>query len=399
MALADLPTEHLTDVSGLRLGHYHRQSSRWRTGTTVVVCEHGAVAGVDVRGGGPGTRETDLLRPENLVQQVQAICLTGGSAFGLAAADGVMHVLEERGLGFPVGGNPSYVVPIVPSAVIFDLGRAGTSANRPDPTFGRRATEAAFRRTTPLFPHSAIGAGTGARSGGLQGGVGMASQLVDLNTMLGSHHSLGAEPIVVSALAVVNSVGSVINPRSALPWDDSLFDTSPLLRPPSVGDQRRFSKHLQSLRAQTSSPLNTTIGVVATNLPLSKAECTKFAAVAHDGLARAIRPAHSMHDGDTIFGLSTGTRPDMISHSGLRPDMISHSGLRPEWWPAVMNLILRAGAEVFATACTRAVVQAATIGGPPSYRELCPSAFVAQPRTAQPRTEQVGPQSRSTRGQ
>jgi L-aminopeptidase/D-esterase-like protein len=334
----------------------------------VIVAEAGATAGVDVRGGGPGTRETDLLRPENLVQQVQAICLTGGSAFGLAAADGVMQVLEERGLGFPVGGL-SAVVPIVPTAVIFDLGRAGSVANRPDPSFGRRATEAAFRRRPVVHTHSAIGAGIGARAGGLQGGIGMASQIVDMSTIPGTtDHFLGSDPIVVSALAVVNAVGSVIDPRTARPWEEFIAPAWPVLRPPSLSDQRRFMAYLTSLSSQQVSPLNTTIGVVATNAPLSKAECSKFAAVAHDGLARAIRPAHSMHDGDTIFGLSSSPV----------------TGLALINSPAVMNALIQAGAETFAIACTRAVINAASVGGPPSYRDLCPSAFGPRGRSSQP---------------
>jgi len=358
-------TGHLTDVPGLRLGHFHRHSRQWRTGTTVIVAAKGATAGVDVRGGGPGTRETDLLRPENLVHQVQAICLTGGSAFGLAAADGVMQALEERGLGFPVGGTAGAIVPIVPAAVIFDLGRAGSIANRPDPSFGKRATEAAFRRNPQTFTHSAIGAGIGAKAGGLQGGVGMASQIVDLSQIYGAH-GVTPEPesVVVSALAVVNAVGSVIDPRTALPWEATLLQNSPLFQSPSAADRRRLLSYFSSLTRQTESPLNTTIGVVATNAPLSKAECTKFAAVAHDGLARAIRPAHCMHDGDTIFGLSTSPA----------------TGQSLTNVPAIMNALLKAGAEVFATACTRAVIAASAVGGPPCYRDLCPSAFVSKRR-------------------
>ena len=174
----------ITDVAGLGLGHFHRRSASWRTGTTVVVAPEGAVAGVDVRGGGPGTRETDLLRPENLVSQVHAICLTGGSAFGLAAADGVMSELERRRIGFRVGTASDLVVPIVPAAVIFDLGRAGHAEHRPDRDFGIRATRSALARTSTArtrqiaVVEGALGAGTGARAGGLQGGVGMASRVV-----------------------------------------------------------------------------------------------------------------------------------------------------------------------------------------------------------------------------
>lgn len=368
------PTGRFTDVPGLRLGHYHRHSSTWRTGTTVVVAEGGAVAGVDVRGGGPGTRETDLLRPENLVSQVHAICLTGGSAFGLAAADGVMLELERRGHGFPVGDQGALVVPIVPTAVIFDLGRAGPADHRPDRDFGARATRAAFGRlgTAPL--QGSIGAGIGARAGGLQGGVGTASTSIDLRaSMLGGVPNRDMSPapttsapmpvpsvVSVSAVAVVNAVGSVIDPRTALPWERLPIDDAVRLRTPSATDRRRLVDHLSSLAARRSPPLNTTIGIVATDLPLTKAECTKVAAVAHDGLARAIRPAHSMHDGDTIFALSTAE---------------PFSGTRPPWWPNALNLVLRAAADMFAAACTRAVVEAVHVGGPPCYRDLCPSAF------------------------
>lgn len=361
----------------MRIGHYHRHSSTWRTGTTVVVAEAAAVAGVDVRGGGPGTRETDLLRPENLVSQVHAICLTGGSAFGLAAADGVMLELERRGRGFPVGDQGALVVPIVPAAVIFDLGRAGPADHRPDRDFGARATRAAFGRLGTASLQGAIGAGIGARAGGLQGGVGTASTSIDvLGSIPGSvatgpqSSAPGSVPmsvpvsipktVTVSAVAVVNAVGSIIDPRTAMPWERLPPEFSPRLRAPNAADRRRLLDHLSSLAARRSPPLNTTIGIVATDLPLSKAECTKVAAVAHDGLARAIRPAHSMHDGDTIFALSTGEKL-LVG--------------RPPWWPIAMNLVLRAAADMFAAACTRAVVEAAHVGGPPSFRDLCPSAF------------------------
>lgn len=349
---SDDPSSTFTDVVGLRLGHYHRRSAGWRTGTTVVVTPAGAVAGVDVRGGGPGTRETDLLRPENLVSHVHAICLTGGSAFGLAAADGVMAELEERRIGFPVGVGADMVVPIVPAAVIFDLGRAGNPRHRPDADFGRRATRAAFGRSGRTILEGAVGAGIGARAGGLQGGFGVAGKRVDL-TVVGDP-SLPTTT-TVTALAVVNAVGSVIDPRTALPWEP---DSS--LRPPVARDRQRLTDYLASLTAHRSPPLNTTIGVVATDLALSKAECTKLAAVAHDGLARAVRPAHSMHDGDSIFAVATGGLPQAA---------------RSTSWPLVMNLILAAGADVFAAACTRAVVEAVHVGGPPSYRDLCPSAL------------------------
>lgn len=339
-----------------------------------MVAEDAAVAGVDVRGGGPGTRETDLLRPENLVSQVHAICLTGGSAFGLAAADGVMLELERRGRGFPVGDQGALVVPIVPAAVIFDLGRAGPADHRPDRDFGARATRAAFGRLGTASLQGSIGAGIGARAGGLQGGVGTASTSIDLRAAMpsGAPNDGQSPPpatsapasvpfsATVSAVAVVNAVGSVIDPRTALPWERASIDMAARLRTPTAADRRRLLDHVSSLAARRSPPLNTTIGIVATDLALTKAECTKVAAVAHDGLARAIRPAHSMHDGDTIFALSTGE---------------PFSGTRPAWWPNALNLVLRAAADMFAAACTRAVVDAVHVGGPPSYRDLCPSAF------------------------
>ncbi len=334
----------LTDVAGIAVGHHQRCGRGWRTGTTVIVCPAGTTAGVDVRGGGPGTRETDLLAPENMIQHVHAICLTGGSAFGLAAADGVMHFLEAKRVGFPVGPSPEAVVPIVPSAVIFDLGRGGQFANRPTADFGRRAAEAARPRPEP---NGSVGAGAGAIAGGLQGGVGSVS------TKLPSG-------IVVAALAIVNAAGTLIDPTTGLPWESAAHR----LRRPSVTERA-------AVRAvwppAGPPPLNTTIGVVATTARLTKAECTKVAGVAHDGMARAIRPVHSMFDGDTVFALSTGL-DDLPAPSDLG---LRTAGSRP----GELNSILDAAAQCFAAACTQALLAATSIGGPPSYRDLCPSSF------------------------
>jgi L-aminopeptidase/D-esterase-like protein len=330
-------------VSGLRVGQVTVRRPGWRTGTTVIVADGaGAVAGVDVRGGGPGTHETDLLRPENLVQRVNAICLTGGSAYGLAAASGVMSELEARGVGFPVGiADRAGVVPIVPAAVIYDLGRGGVFAHRPDASFGARAVRAA-RRSAPA--EGAVGAGTGALAGGLQGGVGTASETLPDGT-------------VVAAFAVVNAAGSVIDPLSALPWEPGGI----ALRRPDRHDRAALNDHLTALR----TPLNTCIGVVATSAALTKAEATRFAVVAHDGMARAVRPAHTLFDGDTVFALSTGTgapTPDDVLAARARAVTLT------QWFEA--------GARCFAVACTRAVVLArSSPGGPPAYRDLCPSAF------------------------
>ena len=348
-----------TDVGSVKVGHFARNSRGWLTGTTVLLTPHGAIAGVDVRGGGPGTRETDLLRPENLIQKVHAIVLSGGSAFGLASAQGVMEYLEESGSGFPVGQDPSWVVPIVPAAVIFDLGRGGKFVNRPDSSFGYRAAKLAKSVSSDV---GCVGAGLGARSGGLKGALGMAS------TRIASGH-------IVSALAVVNSIGSVINPDTCLPWHES---ATPLRRP-NASDRRALRDYLSTLSApvatiensQIASSLNTTIGAVATNLRLSKSECTKFAAVAHDGLARAVRPAHLMNDGDTIFGLSVGPGDLVLSEN--EPVFSDPVGR-----PALLNTVLAAGADVFAQACTEAILQATSAAGLVSYRDLCPSAFVGQ---------------------
>ncbi len=346
------PQGSLTDVTGIAVGHYQRTGGGWRTGTTAVIARSGATAGVDVRGAGPGTRETDLLRPENLVQQVHGICLTGGSAYGLAAADGMMHWLESRSIGFPVGPLAHQIVPIVPAAVIFDLGRGGDYTHRPDIEFGRRA---ATRARTSAEANGSVGAGTGAVAGGLQGGVGSASTTL-------------SNGIVVSALAVVNAAGSLVNPASGMPWESSAHQ----LRRPTTDERSALAAATSSPSLPATGVLNTTIGVVATTAQLSKAECTKVAGVAHDGMARAIRPVHSMFDGDTVFALATGIH--VLSESQA-------SGLRAEGSrAALLNLILDAAAQCFAAACTQAIVSARSLGGPLAYRDLCSSAFAPTPR-------------------
>lgn len=362
------PHGRLSDVAGLRIGHHRRLGRGWASGTTVIECPIGTVGSVDVRGGAPGTRETDLLRPENLVRHVDAICLSGGSAFGLAAADGVSQELFERGRGFSVGPDERWVVPIVPAAVIFDLARGGDFRNHPDRDFGRRALRAA--RVDPGW--GTVGAGTGARAGWLQGGVGTASTTV--------------EGFVVSALAVVNSVGSVIDPSTGAPWTDTRL----ALRRPTPNDRRRLVEHLRSAVSSTgpmvssatsgaaapsdNGALNTTIGVVATDADLDKSECLRLAGSAQDGLARAIRPAHGLNDGDAVFALATGRRR-LPTGSDLRPF------LDPEGRARRLNQILAAAADVFAEACAHAVVAATSRpGGPPAYRDLCPSAFRSHAR-------------------
>jgi L-aminopeptidase/D-esterase-like protein len=254
----------ITDVEGVLVGHYQRLSDGWATGTTVVLFPPGTTGGVDGRGGAPGTRETDLLAPENLVQHIDAVCLSGGSAYGLAAADGAMRWLAARDRGFRVGMEAHEVVPIVPAAVIFDLPRSAWG-NRPDAEFGYLACEAAAVEVA----QGRVGAGTGATIGSRKGGVGTAS------TRVGDY--------IVGALAVVNAYGEFVG-----------------LQDPQTGG----FVGLQD--TQTRADLNTTIGVVAVNAALSKAECRRLAMSAHDGLARVVRPAHTMFDGDTIFGAATG---------------------------------------------------------------------------------------------
>ena len=291
---APLPGRHnaITDVDGVLVGHVTRDEPGWLTGVTVVVPPPGTTGGVSVRGGAPGTRETDLLDPTCLVDRVDAVVLSGGSAFGLATADGVMQAAYAAGLGWPVGA-PGEVVPIVPAAVVFDLGRGGGFGNHPDAADGRAAHEAAGGGPVP---QGAVGAGTGARSGGLRGGVGSASVVID--------------GVSVGALVVVNAMGSPCDHdgrlhavRSGLADEFSALPASDPARALAYWDERAVEE--AELRAGTA----TTIGVVATDATLSKVQCHALAQVSHDGLARALSPVHTAYDGDTLFTLATGDRP------------------------------------------------------------------------------------------
>ncbi|MBL8930418.1 MAG: P1 family peptidase [Kineosporiaceae bacterium] len=294
----------ISDVAGIRVGHAHRRGDGWLTGTTVVLAPpEGAVAGVEVRGGGPGTRETDLLDPRALVERVHAVVLTGGSAFGLAAADGVMAGLAARGIGYPVG-PPGQVVPIVPAAVIFDLGRGGDFEARPDPSFGASALDAALAASGPCA-QGAVGAGTGAVAGGFKGGVGTAAIVVDG----------GAGPVTVGALVVVNALGSCVDPASKSLYAAGFgvpgeFDDAPV----GTADLPvAASLPIGSPPPGPVVPQATTIGVIATDATLTKAQCAKVAGIGHDGLARAVRPVHTLLDGDTLFTMATcaGPAPDL----------------------------------------------------------------------------------------
>jgi putative pantetheine hydrolase len=340
------PRNDLTDVEGLRVGHAQRLGRGWRTGTTVVLTPPGTVGGVDVRGGGPGTRETDALAPWNLVPYVHAVCLTGGSAYGLAAVDGVMRWLEERGTGYPIGDDPDRVVPIVPAAVLFDLGRGGNFRHRPDAGFGWSAAAAADRGRRPRpVVEGTIGAGTGAAAGGVAGGIGSASAVL-------------ADGTAVAALVAVNAAGAVFDAKTGI------LHAAPLLHPTADPRLRRPARGELTAARRTLAPppetMNTTIGVVATDLALGRAEAHRLAGAAHDGLARAVRPSHLLTDGDTFFGLATGTRERSAAPS-------SAEDVRQ------LNLLFAAAADVVARAIARGVLAARSHADRPSYRELFPS--------------------------
>jgi putative pantetheine hydrolase len=271
----------ITDVDGIWVGHYSEPKAA--SGFTVIVCPEGATGGVDVRGSAPGTRETDLLEPHNLVETVNAVGLCGGSLYGLAAVDGVVRWLSEKGWGFPLVAGQ--VAPIVPAAALFDLGRGAAYVPPVSDQWGR----AACREAGPdNDAQGTVGAGTGALSGGIKGGIGSASEILDSG-------------ITVGAIAAVNSLGSVLDPATGLPWE---------IRLEMAGEFGPLGRRPVQLPAPADglAAANTTIGVVATDAALTKAQAKKLAQMAQDGLARAIRPAHTMFDGDTIFCLGTGKK-------------------------------------------------------------------------------------------
>lgn len=299
----------LTDVPGVSVGHHTDIDNG--TGCTVVLVPHGSTGGVDVRGAAPGTRETDLLRAENTVSGVNAVVLSGGSAYGLAAASGVMDFLEHKGVGHRVG---EHIVPIVPSAIIFDLS-TGNGAVRPGSENGYSAANSAD--TEPVSQGN-VGAGTGATVGkalgrdrAMKGGLGSAS--LDLG-----------DGVVLGALTVVNAVGSIHEPS-----------TGEIIAGPRSPDGTPrasveiYADHNFGKQTEGSSPLgNTTIGLVATNLKLTKAQANRLATVAHDGLALAIRPTHTLHDGDTMFAVATGDidAPDEFMRlCALTPNLVARS--------------------------------------------------------------------------
>jgi len=302
----------ITDVAGIEVGHF--SDARRPTGCTVILAREGAVAGVDVRGAAPGTRETDLLAPGNFVQQIHAVMLAGGSAWGLAAADGVTRWLEERGVGLDVRYG---TLPLVPSAVLFDL-PVGDARIRPDSAAGYAACEAA---SSAAPAEGNVGAGSGALVGKLfgvhramKGGIGTASVTVN--------------GVTVGALIACNALGDVVDP-----------DTGRVIAGARTEDGNALLDTRRALlRGDLPKPLlagtNTTLGVVATDAVLTKVQANRLATAAHDGLARAINPVHTMSDGDTLFALATGRvplqgdAPGMTVLSALAAEVVARATLR-----------------------------------------------------------------------
>lgn len=325
----------ITDVPGIKVGQADDEQAI--TGCTVVICENGGVAGVDQRGGAPGTRETDLIRPMHLVQRVHAVLLTGGSAFGLDAATGVMRFLEEQGVGF----NAQVAkVPIVPAAVLFDLA-LGQADVRPNAEMGYAACQSASE--DPPAEGNA-GAGMGASVGKILGmGGAMKAGIGSASVELGGG-------VVVGAIVAVNSLGDVVDPFT----NTIIAGARPTkIGPIKIGGEGKFANTLAVMKSKAGKTAlkfamkgNTAIGVVASNSRLTKEGANKVAQMSQDGLARAIRPAHTMLDGDTIFAISTGEKKVDV------------------------NIIGAYAAEVVSQAIIRAIMAAEAAGDLPSARDL-----------------------------
>lgn len=341
------PRNCLTDVPGILVGHHTLTGAGQLTGTTAILAPAGGMtAGVDVRGGGPGTRETDLLDPTAAIRKIHAVVLTGGSAFGLAAASGAAAELADVGVGFPIGPAAEDVVPLVPAAVLFDLGRGGRFRATPGEQDGRAAVIAA--RSAAPAAQGNVGAGTGAAVASLKGGVGVASIRLESGT-------------TVAALVVVNAMGSPVDALTGVlsGTRQLLAGDAPDLRSPTAAEVAGVlaaarPRAVLAIDLDAQAVQNTTIGVIATDADLSKAQCTKLAGIAHDGLARALNPVHTLFDGDTLFGLSTGTRPI--------PELTE------------LHEILCASADVVTRAVVRGILAAQTVETPagrwPSYPDL-----------------------------
>ncbi len=333
-----MTTNSIALVDGIRVGH--AQDNDAITGCTVVLCEDGAVGGIDQRGGAPGTRETDALHPVHLVEKVHAVMLAGGSAFGLDAASGAMRYLEEKGVGFNVGVAR---VPIVPSAILFDLG-IGDAKRRPDAEMGYQAC---LNASDAPPAEGSVGAGTGATVGKILG-MGQATK-----AGIGSAGAEIGGGVQVGALIAVNAFGDVIDPANGA----ILAGVRPLAKGPiklGSGQWADTLELMKGLAGRTVMDLaqrgNTVIGVVATNAKFNKEESNKLARMAMNGLARTIRPANTMLDGDTIFALATGKKK------------------------ADVNIVGAFAAELVAEAVLRAVRQASGMGGIPAAHEISESA-------------------------
>jgi len=328
-ALADAEAKGITDVPGIRVGHF--TLSERPTGCTVILADgNGAVPGLAQRGGAPGTRETALLDPANAVQLVHAIVLSGGSSFGLDAAQGVVKYLEERGIGVRFGGA---IIPLVPAAIIFDLRFGNNPKVRPTADCGYRAAGAA---TADKVREGNVGAGAGATVGKLGGAT-----RTPMKGGVGSASIRMADGLVVGAIVVVNAVGDVIDPTTGRIVAGTRNADG------TLADARAIIRGGATIAGPTPGE-NTTIGVVATNARLTKAQMERVALMADDGLARAINPAHTMSDGDTMFSLSTG-----------------------QWeGPADVSRIGALAAEVVAEAIVRAVARADSLGGFASAKQI-----------------------------
>ncbi|MBS1831140.1 MAG: P1 family peptidase [Acidobacteria bacterium] len=332
LALAGETNNTITAVDGIKVGH-HTLKER-PTGCTAILCEAGAVAGVDVRGAAPGTRDTELLNPINTVQQIHGVMLSGGSAFGLETAGGAMRYLESKGIGFPIAGTR---VPIVPAAILMDL-RMGDSKYRPTPESGYQACVKASNKPVE---EGNVGAGAGATIGkffghefAMKAGIGSSAIRV------------GNTGIVVGAIAAVNAVGDIVDPR-----------TGQIVAGARTADGKGFRNAMDAILngylVVLPQGANTTLAVVATNVALDKPQMSKIAQMAHDGMARAVNPIHTPADGDTVFALSTGT---------LKLANVSH------------GQIGAIAAEALSQAILRAARTASTVLGVPGLKDWKPAA-------------------------
>lgn len=340
----------ILEVPGIRLGHAGELSDSRLTGITTVLPPSGSTIGVDVRGGGPATRETDVIAPGTHSYGADAIVLTGGSAFGLGAVTGVVDTLAEAGLGFPAPGLTDAVIPLVPAAAIFDLGRGDGSVAPPRPDEGAQATDAALSSRAHEVRGS-VGAGTGARSGfqSLRGGLGSFAVRLPNGT-------------TVAALVAANSLGTIGTPAGGL-WLDPLLRSIGLDLPPVQG-----LPATPPAESGTAAK-NTTIAIVATDARLDPAQTTRMASGAHAGIARAVQPSHTLYDGDTVFGIATGANELPADRDAATRELV---------------MITAAAADALSLAILDAHASATPVddawGQPPTLSEIAPdftSAFSA----------------------